>query len=392
MGSLANGAIWWILILVMVIWMVLKIARSSSLMAVVTFFFWPAAVLHLISNWGDPDGDIKIPFLIALIASGMMTYQVFQAADEVALESTAEEIAELRQQDPIAAAVLERRQRDAVGVEAGVNEQAGDEVAESNSAAISAGSSSQVLLPDRPAMRMVPIAELNFRRNDVRIDPAYVNLGIPQHFRYISAEQLGALAKSRGIAVDSKVLGWIVHDRIDLTRPDFWFVEVGFESIGYLPAPLPPATIDATLAAAPGASQGSPVANGPATKPATIAAPEADPFAPHWDGASEIATWAEISPKASVEEVDLCATRLLRHGALVLCVRELDLPRRELGLRASRLVAARARVDSGWGHAMFSGGEPSQTFEEWLAKRQPLSITAEAADAEAQIPAEAQTH
>ena len=54
---------YWLLIVVMVLWMAIKVARVSTGMAVATFFCWPIAVIPLITNWGQRDSDIRLQFL-----------------------------------------------------------------------------------------------------------------------------------------------------------------------------------------------------------------------------------------------------------------------------------------------------------------------------------------
>ena len=60
---------YWLLIVVMVLWMAIKVARVSTGMAVATFFCWPIAVIPLITNWGQRDSDIRLQFLITAVAS-----------------------------------------------------------------------------------------------------------------------------------------------------------------------------------------------------------------------------------------------------------------------------------------------------------------------------------
>jgi len=373
---------------VFVIWMVIVVARSNGLMAVATFFFWPISIFHLISNWGVPGSDIRVPFLLTVIATGMWLYSANQVVDEVSLQFTAEDIAQVRAENPAAADEIERRQLEALGIRVvaepgqGGNSASGSEV--SSSADLSSPQVDSPHIPARPYMRKVPIGELNMRRGEIRMAPAFSTLTVPEHFRYIPAEQLGLLSEGRKILVDSAVLGWVVHDRIDLSQKDFWFVEVRFESVGFLPAPLPPpAPVAPIPAEAPDASVPAVAATSLAST-ASVTAPEPDPYALTFDPERALATWSEASAPIASGRVDLCAARLLRHGTLVACVVDLDSQARELGLRAARLIASRTRIESGWNHADFAGGSAAQSFEQWLEARQPIVVRAEAERADAE--------
>ena len=45
-------------------WMLIRTSRSSMLLAVLSFFFWPLLIVALVKNWNDEESDIKVPFFI----------------------------------------------------------------------------------------------------------------------------------------------------------------------------------------------------------------------------------------------------------------------------------------------------------------------------------------
>lgn len=380
--NLAAAGTWVMATFFFILWMVIVIARSSGLMALATFFFWPVSIFHLIPNWGVSGADIRVPFLLTLIGTGMWVYSISQVVDEAALQFTPEEVAALRAQDPEAADRLEQLQRSALEGQEG----------EAGSAAVTAGYSPPAPnfdeslpeaqnIPARPEMRKVPISELNLRRGEIRVGPAFANVNVPKHFRYIPAEQLGLLSETRKLPVDPAVFAWIVHDRVNLNEKDFWFIEARFESTGFLPAPMPPSATVSTpperadiWAPVVPATVANPAAAAVADSGAVAAVPEPDPFALTWDPERAIATWSESADTPGL--VDQCAARLLRHGAMIFCVPELVPERRELGLRAARLIAARTRIEAGWHHGNFAGGSAAQSFEKWLAPRRPFAAPA----------------
>ena len=45
-------------------WMLIRTSRSSMLLAILSFFFWPLLIVALVKNWNDEESDIKVPFFI----------------------------------------------------------------------------------------------------------------------------------------------------------------------------------------------------------------------------------------------------------------------------------------------------------------------------------------
>ncbi|MBL8245162.1 MAG: hypothetical protein JNL89_13260, partial [Rhodanobacteraceae bacterium] len=112
---------YWLLIVVMVLWMAIKVARVSTGMAVATFFCWPIAVIPLITNWGQRDSDIRLQFLITAVASILLwNTSVKVVEDHPALLYTQDEIEQIRANDPVFAAEIERDQMRAVGIDVGM--------------------------------------------------------------------------------------------------------------------------------------------------------------------------------------------------------------------------------------------------------------------------------
>lgn len=56
------------------IWLLVRIWKSSPLLAIVTFLFFPAAIISLVQNWGDEETDIRMPFFLCLVTWGWMVY------------------------------------------------------------------------------------------------------------------------------------------------------------------------------------------------------------------------------------------------------------------------------------------------------------------------------
>lgn len=348
---------YWMLIVVMVVWMAIKVARVSTGMAVATFFCWPIAVIPLITNWGQRDSDIRLQFLITAVASILLWNASAKVVeDHPALLYTQDEIEQIRATDPVFAAEIERDQLRAVGIDVGMSSDSsldGSTFAEVSvepsgrsprvftSPSAGAGTAPMALPPASnesmefaaaPArVAAVPLRELNFRRGVVRLGPAFSQIKVPEHFRFIARHQLGLLSELRGIPVSEHSLGWIVHERVDLNSAHFWFVDAQFHETGHLAPPS-------------GDSIGSTM---------------------QWDPATATATWGQPA-SGQGRGIDQSTVKLTRHGAILFRVPELKEAQLELGLRAARLMASRTEPDQGWAHAEYIGQDSSKTLAQWV--------------------------
>lgn len=126
LGSMVSMGGYWLVLMVLVVWMCVRIWRSSPAMAVVTFFFWPASVLALFSNWGDRDSDIRIPFALSLLTAGLVVFMAQRSVDkgieEMALALSQQDIEEIRQANPDLAIQLEEARADFIADGAMVDE------------------------------------------------------------------------------------------------------------------------------------------------------------------------------------------------------------------------------------------------------------------------------
>ncbi len=203
---------YWMLIVAMVLWMAIRIAKVSTGMAFASFVCWPIAVIPLITNWGQRDSDIRLQFLVTAVASILLWNASGQIVeDHPSLLYTQEEIEEIRASDPVFAAEMERDQSRAVGIDiealpdAGIGDQGRVDVAShgprafvspaEGPGAVSLSESDSQNVPTAfaaaPAkVARVPLRELNFRRGNVRLGAAWSRIQLPQHFRFIARHQL----------------------------------------------------------------------------------------------------------------------------------------------------------------------------------------------------------
>ncbi|MBK8070270.1 MAG: hypothetical protein IPK27_22475 [Rhodanobacteraceae bacterium] len=356
---------YWALIVVMVAWMAIRIAKVSTGMAVAAFLCWPIAVIPLITNWGQRGSDIRLQFLVTAVASILLwnTSATF-VGENPSLLYTQDEIEQIRASDPVFAAEIEREQLRALGID---TESASDVNLDSPAAASAERSPRAFVSPTAgsdgiaatsapgsmefaaapPTVARIPLRELNFRRGNARLNAAFARIQVPRHFRFIGRHQLGLLSERRGIPVSDQTLGWIIHERVDLNSARFWFVDVQFHEIGHL---APPAVgADAPLV--------------------------------QWNPATAIAIFGQPAGGKG-HGTDQSAAKLTRHGAILFRVPELKDEQLELGLRAARLMAARTVPDQGWAHAEYIGESSPQTLAQWVESLKASAQPTEMAEAD----------
>ena len=321
---------YWMLIFVMVVWMAVKVGRSSVGMGVVTFLFWPIAIIPLITNWGQRDSDIRLQFFVAAAATGLLWKSLIEIALETERTMQDDQIALIGGQDPFSAMQVES-ERDGVQYRA-------TPVAVGGQSMSSSTEPEMRFAPAMARVNSIPLNEIRFRSGMVHLQPALATLDVPEHFRFIARHQLGLLSELRDIAVAEHTLGWIVHERVNLNSADFWFVEVSFHDVGYLAPPAPGASVAAM----------------------------------QWDATNAMAIWGRPAVPAE-RGIDQSAVKLTRHGALLFRAPELQDDQLELGLRAVRLMASRAEPEPGWGHAEYIGEGSPLSLAAWVESLQALA-------------------
>lgn len=68
---------------VLFFWMLAKTWKSSVLLAILSFFFWPVLIVALVKNWNDEESDIKVPFFAWVVTIIFMVIFASRVAREV---------------------------------------------------------------------------------------------------------------------------------------------------------------------------------------------------------------------------------------------------------------------------------------------------------------------
>lgn len=369
LGSFGSAVGYYAFAFLMVVWMVIKIARGSGIMALLTFFFWPLSIVSLIRNWGDRDTDIRIPFFAAVAALGMSYFMVARGVDGVLVEAapyfTQEELDMIERENPEAFVVIMQARADfeAAGGSYEDLEYADDGYGYEDDYGDDAGGfDSDAPVPKRrprpapaatsssaePAAAPVPLdpivdlaqtaAAIAWRYGEVELAPAHARLALPSRFRFVPGNRLHRLARLRSQPLDASVLGWISHETVDLGQPNAWALEVRFYETGSLAEGGDP-SLELDFAAQVATLGGAPSLEGDGRSIGNGA------FAPQWDAVRGLLTWSSEDPEGRSEHF---ALRPTRHGALMFRLPALEPDQREFGLRATRLLAASVEVDSEW--------------------------------------------
>ncbi|MEZ5442660.1 MAG: hypothetical protein R3F15_14390 [Lysobacterales bacterium] len=340
----------------------IRIFKSSVLLGVVCLFFSPATLYALARNWNDPDTDIKWPFFLSFIFSGMMLYGAYNIGasvyEEELMAMTDADIAEISDGDPEMIEMV-RSQRDALRAEyqwdpnTGASE--GSDPFGQLRATVELDSDTETSfgpLSDEAHLSMnyeAAASGLKYQRGTARFESARVELPLPTHFRFVSIDLLEPQARVRERDLPPGSFGWIVHERMDMAREEAWWIEVRFHADGHLD------DLGAELAAALGSA------------PTVLRNTDEAILKPTWHGNYRAATWLEARPDG---RYDAHAAYLVRHGVLQYTVPAVSVEDREVALRACRLMAARSETDRGWTPRDYQAGndkDAGMTLAQWIS-------------------------
>lgn len=364
----------WVASLVLGLWMIVRVWRGSALMGIFCLLVPGAILIALIKNWGDPDTDIKVPFLLSIGLAVMLYFSAtnmagdefgFNADGSIAFDDegfgadafdysylaeqyTEEEREQLRRDDPQLAMLLDQAENPEQGAEL---------TSERWESTVSAATSSSV--EDTDAVNPVEqkrrdrraAASAMRQSGPIEIGPAYASLQTPAHFRFVSAPRLQGAARLHQRTLGKNVVGWVVHERVSLDKDLAWFAEISFRPVGHLQANG--VSNSAELQQAVSALGGKVAGDGM--------------FAPSWSSRRSVMTWTQsVAGSSAVEAI---AALPLRHGVLSYVVRVPSADERELALRTARLLASETRVSDGWRYADAPVDTPTKgpTFAQWVA-------------------------
>ena len=288
--------------LVFSIWLVIRIAGTSFALAVATFFFQPVAIVPLVQNWGHPRDDIRLPFVMTLIAwlgLWISAYGILEDANMV--------------------------------YDAGFDDYAYEPL-DGMELAI---------------LRRNLVSSLELQRGQVELAPLPATLDVPERFRFVDRDGLESLAQAFGLYSLDDTVGMVVHESVDLIDDESpWVIWVSWYPTAHIDWGEPDG-IGLEFLEALTASQASEFS----------ARDEDDGFepwefehfavAPQFDPQRRLITWAEaVRYRHSGDELlDCYAAHVGRRGYMLFAASDMGRQDEELCFRAVRLAASRLRYN-----------------------------------------------
>ena len=319
--------IYLLLVLPAVAWLlymlaVVRVWRLDRAIAVFMFFFWPVGFYALFKYWGEKESSPRTPLLLALaimgawggfIGWGFMHTPTQVASDDAEMMSPTED-------------------------------GGGDTIADH-------------------VKRSVAIANLRRQTGSVDIPDAPVSIDVPAHFRFIDRASLLNAFSGTSDEPDDGTIGWLVHERVDLSSNQAWHVQVNYRGDGYIASnDFATAGGDALLARAQGAARKVAVDADDGVQLLRFAeAPTFDPAAARVNWVEEVSQNGHASPT-----LDCYAVQLGRKGAVFFSIVDAATQRQELCLRSVRMLAAHAHFGPGQTYADHSGA---------LDRKAPYTLT-----------------
>lgn len=286
---------------------VVRVWRRSYIEGFLMVFFWPIGLYALFKYWGEKEDSPRTPLLLALavfgvwasiIGWGFMHTPTQIASGDEEMMSPAEE-------------------------------GGGDTIADH-------------------VKRSVAIANLRRQTGSVDIPDAPVSIDVPEHFRFIDRASLLNAFSGTDDEPDDSTVGWLVHERVDLSSDQAWHVEVNYLGDGYVASSdFAPLGGDALLARAQESARKLAEGDDEGAQLLRFAeAPTFDPASARVNWVEEVAQRGHSSPT-----LDCYAIHLGRKGAVFFSIIDAAAKRQELCLRSVRMLAAHAHFGPGQTYA-----------------------------------------
>lgn len=296
------------IVLICGLWLAVTCGRSGTGWAVLGFVFPLGTIPLLIRNWGTPD-DIKLPFFAVVLASGLWWHSANQVVRDLGIDPN----------DPAQVeAMIAQEMARAYGLDP-------------SEFAAEMGIPQQTQVKVDPAHQKLAWAHATASLSPLRgtVDlPEIGQLNVPTRFRFYDRGQVLHISGALGEPVDETVLGWAVHEEVDMTDFDsVWMIELS-------------ATREGRVERADFAGVDSETLRYEAVSASGEDAPEQFSYGPRVETGLDRVVWSEqYRDAADRSEHDCHALRLGRHGAVRFSLHAMPASRHELCVRAARLLA-----------------------------------------------------
>jgi uncharacterized membrane-anchored protein len=296
------SALYLFLVAPIIVWLLnslvaVRVGRVNLIEGLCVFFLWPVGgIWSLVVHWRDPAVKIRVPMLLALaIAAVWLSVYISGAREAREFEAY-----NARRQTSASESVLAKQLR-----------------------------------------LSVEVANLPMQSGPVDIASAHARIDVPAHFRFVDRGALETLFRKFDDELDPTTVGWLVHESVNLSDDEAWFVAVDWYPDGFVAesdfGSLPAATLLADA------------------QRATQALTDDDDFRlvryaedPELDAGKHLATWVEETAEGrEAHRLECYAAKLGRRGAFQYTVSDVAKSRQELCLRSVRLAAARTTFAEG---------------------------------------------
>jgi hypothetical protein len=228
---------------------VVRVWRASVLDGVLTLLVPFYFLVALIKYWSDPDHSIRIHALGMLAGSTMAIYGASHIAKDVIgtredrqalVQSLHKEGVKLTPQQE--QGLLSDDPNVVLATMQSLDAEGSDDGSESPATVqrdAEFENPAPVPVQERPA-ETISYAEAArravFNRGRYTREAIGVTIDVPAKFRLINAADARRMDRSRGRPEDNRVLGWIIHEKLALTDPDAWHVNMRWLSDGWIAA------------------------------------------------------------------------------------------------------------------------------------------------------------
>ena len=287
-----------------------RVWRSNQMLAILMLLFWPIGLYALVRYWKEDEDGVRTPLLASFAVLALWLGFIGWG---------------LTYRPPASAQMAEDGEEEEAPADDG-------------------GIGAQV-------RRSVALANLPSSTGRVDFPAAHASIDVPAHFRFIDRDALVKAFAGTEDEPGEQSIGWLVHERVDLTAKDAWHVDVDRLAEGFISDDTFASQSRETLLAA--AKQ--------ATRALSDQQDAGDPSyslvgypeLPRLDPVGHSVAWvAEIAYDGKPQHVlDCMAIKLGRNGALVYSISEIEASRRELCLRSVRLLAGRSAFEKGQTYA-----------------------------------------
>ena len=309
-------------------WLITKAWRVGPIWGGLTVVVWPVASILLLRD-GGRDNQLRMPFILLCVASVVF--------GKLWLDDRERQLRQLEQVPIPITEVVE------FGTDDADQDVSGDDT-----------------IPARVRWQRA-IDSLSFRHGEVELRPAKASIRLPDSFKFV-----GRAGTARALAVlehepADEMLGWVVHQSVDLAKDDAWTIEVKWWGQGFL-------EVSSLAEIAPErmwiAAQYTHKELGELREREGLGGYELVEFgvAPRLDN-SDLVYWAKrMSYKDGSEGLDCHAIKRGRYGWLEFVSRFMPTDQLELCLRSVRAIASRSRFEHGAAVRDATRGElPSST-------------------------------